>query len=322
MFDEYENTYPKKPILVEKTGGSNASKYILILALVFLIFNTVDASNYWVLLCLIGVVAIHELGHFLGMKYFGYDEPNFIFYTLLAKNKTRRFKPISQRSKVLTLQLGPVPGVIAGCILFYYALGAQSDIFLILSLILIGVNLFSLLPIDPLDGGKIIKNLFFPIAQKPYLIFVLVSSLAVIIIGYFTSFYMLMLLGFLMGIKVRNIQKNMLIYDELENQEINYFKSYKSLTDREYWKIRNVFLDFNPRLKNIIPSRSEVWENENLLSSQIRQLLKEEIKLDIGPVMKVLTFMFYLACLLVPLYLLQVNFDFIVEILQKVEIDV
>jgi len=322
MFEEFDNSYPQKPDLIEKRRGSNASKYILIVALMLLLFNNIDPSNYWVVLSMVGVVGIHELGHFIAMKYFGYNEPNFIFHTLISKDGTEIEQPISQKSKILTLQMGPVPGVIAGSVLFYYALGMQSDMILILSLMLIGINLFSLLPLDPLDGGKIIKNLFFPKAQRPYLIFVLISSLAIIVIGYFTEFYMLIALGFLMGFKVRNIQKNMLIYDELESQEIDYFKPYKKLTDREYWKIRNVFLEFNPRLKSIIPSTSEIWENENLLSAQIRQLLKSEIKLDAGPILKLFTFILYLACLLIPLYLVQINFDFVREILSKIDFNV
>ena len=319
MFDDI---YPKKPNLVERSKRSNASKYILVIAFLVLIFNNVNLSNYWIILSVLGVVAIHELGHFISMKYFSYNEPNFIFYALISEKTLNKFKPISQKSKILTLQMGPIPGVIAGSILFYYAIGTDQDVVLMLSLILIGVNLFTLLPIDPLDGGKIIKNLFFPKAQRPYLVFVLVSSLLIIIIGFYTSFYLLMILGFLMGFKVRSIQKNMLIYDELESQEINYNKSYKNLSDKEYWAIRNIFLDYNPRLKSIIPSQSEIWENENLLSAQIKLLLKAEIKLDAGPLLKWLSFTIYLLCLLVPLYLVQMNFETIQEIFQKIELNV
>ena len=321
MFDEFDHSYPKKPDLTEKSGRSNLSKYFLMGALLLIIFNSIESSYYWIALTMVGVIAIHELGHFAGMKFFGYNEPNFIFSTLIEKS-TEVMKPISQRSRILTLQMGPVPGLIAGTILLYYAVDVESDMVLIMSLLLIGINLFSLLPIDPLDGGKIIKNLFFPKAQRPYLIFVLISSLVIIVIGYLTTFYMLMVLGFLMGFKVRNIQKNMLIYDELENRDINYFKSYKSLTNKEYWKIRDVFLEFNPRIKNIMPSSSEVWENEPLLSAQIRQLLKAEVKLDAGPVLKFLTFILYLACLLIPLYLLQANFEYIQDMLSQIEFDV
>ena len=319
MFDSFDNSYPEKPKLKASKKGSNASKYFLILALVFLLFTNLTISNYWIILSVIGAVALHEFGHFIGMRIFGYQEPNFMFYAWVAEKAQKHFKPISQKNKILTLQLGPVPGILLGIFFFIFALSTNSEVFLWLSMIFIGVNMFSLLPIDPLDGGNIIKNLFFPIRQKPYMYFVLASSLAIILLGFFTEFYMIMILGFLMGFKVRNIQKNMQIYDALESENINYNQSYKSLSNREYWKIRSVFLDFNPKLESIIPSRFELWENEALLTNQIKQLLKADIKLDASPFHKLISFALYLACLLVPFYLVMTNYEMILELLQNAE---
>ena len=225
MFDSFDNSYPEKPQLRASKKSGNMSKYFVISALVFLLFTNVTTSNYWIILSIIGAVALHEFGHFVGMKIYRYVEPNFMFYAWMADKAQKRLKPLSQKNKILTLQFGPVPGMLLGVIFFIFALDSQSEIFLWLSMIFIGVNLFSLLPLDPLDGGNIIKNLFFPKRQKPYMYFVLASSLAVIIIGFYTQWYMIMLLGFLMGFKVRNIQKNMQIYDALESENINYNQS-------------------------------------------------------------------------------------------------
>ncbi|MDX1349679.1 MAG: hypothetical protein R3279_05500 [Putridiphycobacter sp.] len=322
MFDNFDNTFPEKPQLKHKKKSGNSSKYFVVIALLFLLFSNVTATNYWIILTFIGAVAFHEFGHFIGMRLFKYQEPNFMFYAWMADKAQRHLKPISQRHKIFTLQLGSTPGIIIGIILFMVALNSGSEAFLWLSMIFIGVNMFSLLPIDPLDGGNIIRNLFFPKQQKPYLYFVLLSSLVVILIGFYTGFYMVMILGFLMGIKVRTIQKNMLIYDALESENIDYNKSYKNLSNREYWRIRSVFLDFNPKLESIIPSRFELWENEALLTNQIKQLLKADIKLDASPTVKIVSFTLYLACLLVPFYLLMSHYEEIIQILEKVNLNV
>ncbi|MFK8038222.1 MAG: hypothetical protein AB8B74_08040 [Crocinitomicaceae bacterium] len=322
MFDNFENTYPEKPQLQMRKKGNAMSKYFIVFALLFLVFSNVTTSNYWIVLSFIGAVALHEFGHFVGMKIFGYEEPNFMFYSWIVDKSNKRLNPISQKNKIVTLQLGPVPGILIGIGLFFIAINSNSEMWLWLSLILISVNMFSLLPIDPLDGGNIIKNLFFPKRQKPYLFFVLFSSLAIIVIGFYTEFYMIMLLGFLMGFKVRSIQKNMLIYNALEEENVNYKQSYKNLTNRDYWKIRSVFLDFNPKLESIIPSRHEIWENETLLMNQIKLLLKADIKLDASPLLKLFNFILYLACLLVPVYLVMSNYDKIAQVLEKITLNV
>ncbi|MFK8044901.1 MAG: hypothetical protein AB8B72_05360 [Crocinitomicaceae bacterium] len=322
MFDNYDNSYPQKPSLQLRKKGSNRSKYFLIVALLFLLFSNLRTDNYWIVITFLGAVALHEFGHFIGMRLFRYQEPNFMFYAWIAEKSQRHLRPISQRNKILTLQLGPVPGIIIGSVLFLVGINFESEIIQVLSMIVIAVNLFSLLPIDPLDGGNIIRSLFFPKKQKPYMFFVLISSLVIIIIGFYTGFYLLMILGFFMGFKVRTIQKNMLIYDALENEDVNYNQSYKNLSDKDYWKMRSVFLDFNPKLESIIPSRFELWENEALLSNQIKQLLKADIKLDASPVLKLISFALYLACLLVPLYLMLSNYDTISALVQNVNTNV
>ncbi len=322
MFDNFDNRYPEKPQLKVRKNGNNSSKYFILAALLFLIFSNVTSSNYWIVFSFLGAVAFHEFGHFIGMRIFGYTEPNFMFYSWLAEKASKHLKPVSQKNKIVTLQLGSAPGIFIGIVLFFIGINNQSELWLWFSLIFISVNLFSLLPIDPLDGGNIIKNLFFPKQQKPYMFFVLFSSISIIVIGFLTEFYLVMILGFLMGIKVRSIQKNMMIYDALESENINYNQPYKNLSNRDYWKIRNVFLDFNPKLESIIPSRYEIWENEALLSNQIKQLLKADVKLDASPFVKLVSFAIYLACLLIPIYLIVGNYDVIIGVFEKISANV
>ncbi len=118
-----------------------------------------------------------------------------------------------------------------------------------------------------------------------------------------------MAFGFLMAFKVKSIQRNEYIHQELEEQDINYKKTYKSLTDREYWKIRNVFLDNNPKLKELIPSSDTIWENENLLIDQISQILKIEIKEDASIVFKLIVILIVGVSIYFPINLLLTHWD-------------
>ena len=99
------------------------------------------------------------------------------------------------------------------------------------------------------------------------------------------------------------------IYDELEEQNVDYKKTYKSLTNREYWKIRTVFLENNPKIREIIPHGDELWENERLITDQISNILRIKIKEDASIVFKL--FVLAIVCLTVyfPVDLIIKNWD-------------
>jgi hypothetical protein len=74
----------------------------------------------------------------------------------------------------------------------------------------------------------------------------------------------------------------------LDEQNVDYKKPYSSLTDREYWKIRYVFLEYNPKIKAMIPNEEVLWENEKLLIDQIRQVLSTETVKDASIIFKLI----------------------------------
>jgi len=115
------------------------------------------------LIILIGVVFFHEAGHYLTMRLCGYADTSVFFIPFFGAAATGRKQDASVRDKFLVLLGGPLPGLLIGSGLFLFSLhGAvypdwlQETMFM-----LIGLNLFNLLPIYPLDGGKIVDLVFF-----------------------------------------------------------------------------------------------------------------------------------------------------------------
>ncbi|MGV6860128.1 MAG: metalloprotease family protein [Putridiphycobacter sp.] len=281
---------------------------MLIAAFIFLMvvyFN----ENIVLVLSFMGVIFLHELGHFIGMKIFNFNDRKLMyvpFFTPFLKQKT---ETVSQKKYLITLLLGPIPGIVIGTLLFLLYLNNQSDLLLNLSTIFLAVNIFSLIPFDPLDGGKFVEILFFSNQNRIKLYFVLISSMVFIFVGFFFELYILMAFGFLMAFKVKSFQKNEDIHQVLEDEDINYKKPYKLLTDREYWKIRQAFLDKNPKLKSLIPSSDSLWENENLLVEQVSSILKIEIKNDASIGVKILVVVVLAAATYLPVNLILTNWD-------------
>jgi len=318
MFDEFENIYPKKPdfATIPKKDRLKKNLFVMVLVAAFLVFNFQESGI--MLLSLFFVILVHEMGHFIGMKIFGFKDSKIMYFPMLSDLIKQKTEIISQKQRLITLLFGPLPGILIGFLLLQYFIGhPNNDLVLNLATLFLGVNLVSLLPLDPLDGGKIISTMFFHKIPKFNMYFVLVSSIIWIVIGFYFEVYILMIFGFMMGLKVRSIQKNLTIHDELIDQKVDYEKTYKTLTNREYWKIRSVFLDNNPKIKSMIPSGDDLWDNERLLIEQISQILKIKIKPDSSFIFNVIILIIIGAAVFFPVQSIIENWEVFEQYIEK-----
>ncbi|OKH34218.1 hypothetical protein NIES2101_39325 [Calothrix sp. HK-06] len=109
------------------------------------------------------VIMLHEAGHLIAMHLCGYRDTSMLFLPFLGAVATASQKyDTTLAQNVWVLLAGPLPGLILGIFLaFIY--GNTSDLFWVkdTAWMLIGLNLINLLPIYPLDGGKIANLLVF-----------------------------------------------------------------------------------------------------------------------------------------------------------------
>jgi stage IV sporulation protein FB len=315
MFEGDDNIFPNKPEVILKDRRSNWAKTILSLFLFVALFLVLFSENYSLIMMVTGILLIHELGHFIMMKKFGYKSVNMLFIPMFGAMVSGDKVKVSQRQKYWISMMGPLPGIILGTIGFIYCINYNEfGILFELAILLIAINLINLAPIDPLDGGHVIEALFFPSNPQIKLYFTLVSSLALISIGFFTGIYIIMIFGFFMSLKVRGFQKNQRIHENLDEIQLNYKKSYQDLSNKEYWTIRRVFLENNPKIREIIPDNLELWENEKLIVEQIRQLLKGEIKRDLNRTQHIFFSIIFIITILIPSLILYFNFELITDI--------
>jgi Zn-dependent protease len=103
------------------------------------------------------VLVFHELGHFWAMKLFGYQDVTMFFLPLMGAAVSGRKVDASLAQKVWMLLAGPLPGLILG----FGLLAGQVKPAESLAWMLITINLANLLPILPLDGGKVAHLILF-----------------------------------------------------------------------------------------------------------------------------------------------------------------
>lgn len=117
-----------------------------------------DLNILWMLLV---ALIVHELGHYVTMRLFGFKNLKMIFVPLGgAAVIGRNFNVVGWKKAIVSL-MGPLPGVLFGATCAVWAFRAPNEVrdeAAILALILNGLNL---LPIYPLDGGAYLNEILF-----------------------------------------------------------------------------------------------------------------------------------------------------------------
>ena len=314
MFEENENNYPVKPEYLADHSGRNRLMFLITIVAVFILSGSFIQDTYIVLLELLGVFFIHELGHYSMMRIYGVKAQGMFLVSLFGNEAKKLRHSTSQKEQVLINLMGPLPGILAGVALFLVAQNSGNpNIYLVeVALLLLAVNVLNVVPLDPFDGGRIMEVFFFFKSDQHKMVFTLVSSLVLILVGVLLWFWPLIIFGFIMGLKVRGFQKSKEVHEDLEEENVNYRKDYRDLTNREYWKIRSAFLLQNPKLKDIIPSGRTLWENENFIVERVRQVLRLDIQSDVSLPGKLLVLFLMLVLIVLPVLIVLANVDLVI----------
>ena len=109
------------------------------------------------------LAALHEAGHWLPMRLFGYrgTGPIFIPFTGATERARKLHAPAWQQ--LVVLLGGPLPGLIAGLAMLAYGYFSPNTSLWLLDAagMAVALNALHLLPVLPMDGGKIIDLLVF-----------------------------------------------------------------------------------------------------------------------------------------------------------------
>jgi stage IV sporulation protein FB len=299
--EEQFDFYPQKPALPKKENKSGWSMTLLSLVLFVASFMILFSDRIQFLVFLIVVLFIHEMGHFLFMKLFKYNNVKMMFVPLMGAFVQGVKKIYSQKESFFVILGGPVPGILFGIIGSIFAIQYEMGWLLELSGIFMILNMINLLPLDPLDGGQLFRLLVKYDHDLFLMIFSLVSSLILISAGFFADSWPLMLFGFLMSFRVRSIQKKYIIRKEFTRGNINYRVPYEELSNKEYSMIRNIVLEYNPALKKY--NELSGSSNDLLVAENVNSVLETPLIMDSSVFFKIGVVLTWIFCLCSPILL-------------------
>jgi Zn-dependent protease len=122
------------------------------------IFFQLDLATALIVSCML---FMHEYGHVLAMKKCGVEVKGMYFIPLMGAVAVTEQSFKSRKNEFIIAIAGPVLGLVACvlAVLAYYLTGNSA--FMAATFMMLLVNLFNLVPVNPLDGGRIVKSAFF-----------------------------------------------------------------------------------------------------------------------------------------------------------------
>ena len=260
MEEQEQAQYPPKPSLEIQSRKTNWPKAIFSLLLFFLIFWIIGLDPL-IISFVIVVLLIHEGGHFLAMKLFGYKNVNLFFVPLMGALTIGQKENAPYKQEAIMIMAGPIPGLVIGMIIIPFSirysipwLGQLGTVFLML-------NLFNMIPILPLDGGRLFDKLF--AAGKNWLKMILLGLSLLGIIGYvvFVEFSFIIILGLAIAGQMQQTYKIIRGQAELRKRGIDYRTSYAELSPKAYWEIARIVKEKQPE------------SNDMMVALQVRELM-------------------------------------------------
>ncbi len=164
--------------------------FLLIALLLGLNINNFFLILFWVIIVFFSIL-LHELGHAIVSEYFG-RSPSIELLWSGGLTISSRYSMLSYPKEILISFAGPLAGFLLGGLLFLikgfagpienYYLGWIVNQLLWVN---IGWGIFNLIPIIPLDGGAIMRNLYHWLRspyddRTPYIISIVFGILAII----------------------------------------------------------------------------------------------------------------------------------------------
>ena len=130
------------------------------------------------------VLFFHELGHWIAMRAFGHDDARIAFIPFLGAATTTKVPFEKRWQEVVMLLAGPVPGIVLGVALMV-APFTGTGLARSAAIMLLAINVMNLLPLHPLDGGRILHALVTAGRPRLDLAFKTVATLAFLGAGIF-----------------------------------------------------------------------------------------------------------------------------------------
>jgi len=160
---------PPKKSLLQNLGGWLVAGVVAIAKFKFLIFGALKTSLSMLLMIwvyswafgwqfaagLVFLIFVHEMGHVIAAKWLGMPVSAPLFIPFIGASIIMKQSPRDAWTEALMAYGGPLAGCIGSWICWFIALQLQESWIMAVASVSFVINLFNMIPVPPLDGGRI-----------------------------------------------------------------------------------------------------------------------------------------------------------------------
>ena len=186
-----------------ETGVPNNRPFLWISAGVALLTGIASVAafgfslGFWPALVLVFALLVHEFGHLLAFRLIGQPWGRLVFLPFLGAIAVPRLPLESQGESVFSALMGPGFSCLlaAACAVPYIMGWPSASLFAMIGALTAGLNLFNLLPAEPLDGGVALRSVLSRLIGKYAPLGLMGIGVVIALLGYFTGQLVLIMFG-------------------------------------------------------------------------------------------------------------------------------
>lgn len=144
----------------KKPSWTNAL-WLLLFSIIAFVFVAKAQWNWKFAIWLVPVLLLHETGHWVAMRIFGYRNLRMFFIPFFGAAVSGQHWNVAGWKKAIVSLAGPVPGILLGCALAIVSFFVNAEWLRYATYLLLAINGFNLLPVLPLDGGHVLHATLF-----------------------------------------------------------------------------------------------------------------------------------------------------------------
>ncbi len=152
-------------------------------------------------LIILAVIVLHEGGHWLAMRLYGYENPHITLLPLLGGVTIGHENDPSAGKRAWVALAGPLPGIVLGWALLFYGFSNPTDFQFMGSwvfsavIVLLFVNYLNILPIPPLDGAHVAQAILPPRWAGAQAFVIILGVVLGVYVAYLLEFWPLALIA-------------------------------------------------------------------------------------------------------------------------------
>jgi Zn-dependent protease len=146
--------YKFKALLIALKFGKFAGTIISMLVMIWVYATQFGA---WYAVGFVLLIAVHETGHMLAARGVGFKVSMPIFIPFVGAFISMKQQPTDARTEAIIAAGGPVVGSLGAFVCLGLGIAFRSNLLLALAYSGCLINLFNLVPVHPLDGGRIVS---------------------------------------------------------------------------------------------------------------------------------------------------------------------